>query len=420
MTIFGKILKNFIYKKLSQASSAGYDVRIITDMGGLTLNFEGFSQKISMVIDTATGLIRECLKNTDEQSFEVAKAELSENFANVSLTVTGLNNIFIDEYLYKDYFNPMEFPQLLNEISYNELEDFVSKFLQKLKVKILAQGNITNSQTLEIVEKIQINLHCEQLNDAYEPKRSCYQIPSGSNVIRVKSLAASDANSYIKDHYQIGRDTLLNICYARLIAAILNPKAFDFLRTKEQLGYSVFCQVSLKGNTVGLEVAVSSQEHKNHFSHVADKMKFFMSEVAKKAIEELSDAEFQSVKEARLKLLLEDDPDLDTEVETNWYEIKREDFKFDRIALAVSLTRGIFKSALQEFFRSFTRPMNTRKLSVQVIGNLDNEGSDAEGDNDYKIIFFTNKLTEDERIITDIQEEHKIIDSFPIKPFEMC
>lgn len=215
-----------------------------------------------------------------------------------------------------------------------------------------------------------------------------------------------DDNSVIANIYQVGPQTPRNLCLLRMIESILDPKAFDYLRTKEQLGYSVSLDVASYANILHLKLEVSSQEDKHSFPEVIEKMNFFMDVVARKAVEELTDDEFETTRDARVKMLTAEDLDLDDEVTRNWLEIKKLYYVFDRNELNAEHTKALMKVELQDFFKSFTASDNMRKLSVQVIGSKTTaENSDADvKDRELNIEYMTEKLHERENLINDIEE----------------
>lgn len=97
-----------------------------------------------------------------------------------------------------------------------------------------------------------------------------------------------DDNSLLGIIYQVAPDTPRNLRLLRMIESILEYKSFDYLRTEEQLGHSVGLDVVPYASVLHLSIGIFSQGNKNSYADVILKMNFFMNEVAKKAIDELS------------------------------------------------------------------------------------------------------------------------------------
>lgn len=421
MKIFETVLDFYLKKKLSQAASAGYHVTTSADRSGILLTFHGFNDKLVMLIDMVASYLRNCIFEADESTFNTLKEDLKESYSEKLMKSNGLNGETTERVLLFNHYTLHDVYSEISKVSFEDLREFSSKFFQKMKMEILSQGNITKNQTVNVVKILQSNLSSEPLIDLPEMRTRCYELPQGSSVIRVKSFLLSDDNTIIKNFYQIGTDTLRKRSLAKLVEAILNPKAYDYLRSKEQLGYAVACQLEKKGGTIGLSVIVLSQEHKHPFTEVQQKMKTFISEVARKTFEDLTDEDFENFKDSRIKKLLAEDLDLATEVANNWYEVKEQDFVYDRLELAANVTRTLTKSELQEFFKTFTQPDNMRMLNVQVIGNMQTEETSTENikDKDLVIQLMTEKVTEDENVITNIDALREQMFLHPSLKFEV-
>ena len=220
-----------------------------------------------------------------------------------------------------------------------------------------------------------------------------------------------DDNSTIGYFYQVGPLSIRNECLLKLLEAILKPHAFDYLRSKELLGYSVGVHGTSYSSVLGLNVFVSSQESKNSNAKVCEKLNIFMKEVATKAIDELPDEDFENFKQAKISALERDDLKISYEIDENWSEIQRFDFMFNRDDVASAVTKTLTKLEVQEFFKTFTQPENMRRLSIQVIGHKKKEG---DKDHEMTYEFMSEKLTEDEIVITNIEDFQKNLMLYPV------
>jgi nardilysin len=206
-----------------------------------------------------------------------------------------------------------------------------------------------------------------------------------------------------------------------LTASVLVSKSFDYLRNKEQLGYGVGCGFLASSGVIGFKVHASSQEHKHSYIKVHQKIEHFVYVIAKKAIEDLTDEEFENLKESRIKKLLADHKQLKDEFAMNWSEIINREYVFDRFELSARVTKSCTKSDLQDFYNSFMLPENMRKLSVQVIGNQESEENILENtkDRELNIEIISEKLSENENVITDIEEFKRELFLHPVVEFQV-
>lgn len=422
MKIYDYMLTYYLKETFSQQSSAGLKVLTNSTKKFFEVNFWGYNDKMIDFIDSVSKEIKVFNENLDLLQFETIKTQQKNRYFNNSMESDNLSNDFLKEILKDDFYLDLEILKTFNSITFENLQKYIPKFFRMMKIKILIQGNITKAQALNVAEILKTNFMCEGLDTEYELKGRCYELPLGTNVCRIKSLMLSDDNSHIQNFYQIGRKTIRNLNLLKLLESICEPKTFDYLRNREQLGYSVGCTFQDIEGILGLKVYVFSQEHKHLFTEVFQKMEIFMNDIARKAVHEITDEEFENFKQARIKLLLADPRSLETELRQNWNEIKENEYIFNRFELSAKVLKTLTKSDLQEFFDGFTKPENMRRLSVQVIGNPKVEGSSEENDlnRELKVEFMTEKLTEQEKHVgEDITKFQENLILHPIVRFKI-
>ena len=158
---------------------------------------------------------------------------------------------------------------------------------------------------------------------------------------------------------------------------------------------------------------LSISEHKHRFNAVQIKMNDFMQNTVTKAIDEMSDAEFEKYREARIKELQTEMLTLDAEVNFNYGEISEEFYLFDRRERSVEITKEITKSEFQEFFHSFMDSSKQRVLCTHVIGNEKREGVETQNqNNNINIEFITESFT-DEFVIKNIEAFQSDLELYP-------
>lgn len=201
----------------------------------------------------------------------------------------------------------------------------------------------------------------------------------------------------------------------KILKKIVDPKVYDILRSKNQLGYAVGCQIESFGGVQCMSVIVLSQEHKHKYSEVHNKIDEFIETIVRPAINNLTEEEFEKNKESRIKDLQQDVLSLSQEVSENWEEIEFEYYTFDKYEQFVETTKALTLAEFKEFVDSFLNPEKCRKLCLQVIGNEDSTNQD-----DHDLIV---RILEDEYpnhvVIKNIEEFQKNLHLYPtLEKFE--
>lgn len=93
-------------------------------------------------------------------------------------------------------------------------------------------------------------------------------------------------------------------------------------------------------------------------------------------------------------------------------EIVTFNFEFDCVKKAVDVMKNLSKLDLQELFKKLLNEETVKKLVVQVIGST--EIKEENGEFDDKIHFITDKVSEGENVITNIDEFKKNLYLYPV------
>lgn len=263
----------------------------------------------------------------------------------------------------------------VDQITYMGFKEFIFKFLKSLKFKILIQGNLSKLQALEMTQKIVDNFNVESQSSRRKKDPKVNQIPVGSTFLRIKSLLPNDKNSVIKNYYQIGVVTTESECLLELLVKVMREPLFNYIRTKEQLGYAVSCSTKKDDHVLGLAIAVESQEKRNSSWVVDSKVDKFLT-VFLSFLENLKEVDFEMIKRSIIAHKRLVDADLEQEVNRNWLEIRESKYQFERGDIEARQLELLRKADLIIFFKDHFLSQNVRKLSLHVVANAD-DGNDS-------------------------------------------
>lgn len=143
---------------------------------------------------------------------------------------------------------------------------------------------------------------------------------------------------------------------------------FDILRTKEQLGYDVYCTVNNTNGILGYSIVVNCQAGKFTTEHADLRITTFVKNLAK-TIRKMSDREVNEIKENLKKVKQVADVHLKDEVSRNWAEIVQQNFMFDRIPKEIDAIQKIKTNEVKKWLDLYSvAEKETKKLSIQVVG----------------------------------------------------
>lgn len=177
-----------------------------------------------------------------------------------------------------------------------------------------------------------------------------------------------DVNTVVTNFYQIGPCSVRIESILDLLIMFVEEPLFDTLRTKEQLGYYVASSVRVNYGIAGYSITVNSQETKHTACHVDERIESFRSKMLQ-ILEEMPQDEYEHVRESLIKIKQVIDMSLNEEVARNWAEITAEEYLFDRKRKEVEILKTLNKQDIIDFCLNNERT-NLRKLSIQVIGNV--------------------------------------------------
>jgi nardilysin len=84
-------VKNFLSEKLYAATIAGYSYKLNSVDDGLIMRLSGFNEKLPLIVDITTKIMKTLDRFIDKSVFETFKKELKKNCYNCLLDTSLLN-----------------------------------------------------------------------------------------------------------------------------------------------------------------------------------------------------------------------------------------------------------------------------------------------------------------------------------------
>ncbi|MEE6495526.1 hypothetical protein FKM82_002072 [Ascaphus truei] len=144
----------------------------------------------------------------------------------------------------------------------------------------------------------------------------------------------------------------------------MEEPCFDFLRTKQTLGYHVYPTCRNTSGILGFSVSVVTQATKFNSEVVDMKVEEFLVCFGEK-MENLTEEAFKTQVKALIKLKECEDTHLGEEVDRNWSEVLTQQYLFDRLQHEIDALHTFNKTDMLNWFKAH-RGSTGKVLSVHV------------------------------------------------------
>lgn len=365
--LFVNLLNDSLTEYAFNAQLAGLSYELNGTIYGAKLKVMGFSDKMPIFLRK----IMEHLIDfkVDQKKFEMFKDKYTRELKNFSA---------IESYLYSEYYintimtevrwTKEELYQSTQDMTVHTLQEFIPHFLSKLFIDALVYGNVTKQGAIEIMSMVEgiltENCGAKSILSSQYRRYKEVQLIDGCHYLYQKENNVHKSSA-VCIYFQCGiRDTLPNILLEMLVQ-ILSEPCFNILRTREQLGYVVYCTVRRNSGVQGLEVIVQSDRLPQY---VDDRVEAFLHHM-NTFLQDLCDEDFIKHVNALVTKKLEKTKNINEQNDKYWSEIDSNTYNFNRDAIEVARLRKINKSDVIKFFQEFIAKgaPHRRKMSIHVV-----------------------------------------------------
>uniref|UniRef100_A0A8C4M3Z6 Nardilysin convertase n=1 Tax=Equus asinus asinus TaxID=83772 RepID=A0A8C4M3Z6_EQUAS len=345
--IFVNILTHNLAEPAYEADVAQLEYKLVAGEHGLIIRVKGFNHKLPLLFQLIIDYLAEF--SSTPAVFTMITEQLKKTYFNILIkpeTLAKDVRLLILEYARWSMID--KYRALMDGLSLESLLSFVKEFKSQLFVEGLVQGNVTSTVSVT-------KLNFMPLEQEMPVQFQVVELPSGHHLCKVRALNKGDANSEVTVYYQ----------YVELQMHMEEP-CFDFLRTKQTLGYHVYPTCRNTSGILGFSVTVGTQATKYNSEVVDKKIEEFLSNFEEK-IENLTEDAFNTQVTALIKLKECEDTHLGEEVDRNWNEVVTQQYLFDRLAHEIEALKSFSKSDLVNWFKAHRGP-GCKMLGVHVVG----------------------------------------------------
>ena len=297
-----KWLKWHFKPLFQQLENLGYSIDF-----GYKLNFElkiyGFAESLVSIANELGQIIKNCSK----MNFIAEKPHIFSLLKNMTLQKVhnklikgplGQAKHHLKILLSKYRYNYTEMENMQN-LTIEEFSGFFQNFIQNNFIDGLIFGALDKDMALSIW----LNFNSSNINSNKAdnlPHYQCLKLNDKKTFVQLNKNQ-NDVNSAILSYFDLGVNLLDNMGKYLILADYFNSKAFDYLRTKLQLGYMAGTKPMIYNGIMGFVIYLQGKT--NNITIFEQKNEEFLENFIE-SITELSDDEFVLMRKSKINELL--------------------------------------------------------------------------------------------------------------------
>ncbi|XP_054458442.1 nardilysin-like [Anoplopoma fimbria] len=363
--IFVNILAHNLAEPAYEADVAQLEYKLVAGEHGLVIRLKGFNHKLPLLLKLIVDHLADF--RAEPGVFNMFSEQLKKTYFNILIKPERLGKdvrLLILEHCRWSVIQ--KYQAIMKGLTVDDLMTFVTGLKAELYVEGLVQGNFTSTESKEFLQYFIDKLQFQSLSSEVPVLFRVVEIPQKQHLCKVKSLNKGDANSEVTVYYQSGLKNLREHALMELMVMHMEEPCFDFLRTKETLGYQVYPTCRNTSGVLGFSVTVETQATKFSTELVEAKIEEFLVSFGER-LSGLSEEAFRTQVTALIKLKECEDAHLGEEVDRNWFEVVTQQYIFKRLNKEIEALKMFSKEELVSWFLEH-RNTNNRKLSVHVVG----------------------------------------------------
>uniref|UniRef100_A0AAQ5YX27 Nardilysin a (N-arginine dibasic convertase) n=1 Tax=Amphiprion ocellaris TaxID=80972 RepID=A0AAQ5YX27_AMPOC len=362
--LFVNILAHNLAEPAYEADVAQLEYKLVAGEHGLVVRLKGFNHKLPLLLKLIVDQLSDF--SSEVGVFNMFSEQLKKTYFNILIKPDRLGKdvrLLILEHCRWSVIQ--KYQAVTRGLSVDDLMTFVSGLKAELYVEGLVQGNFSSMESKEFLHYFTEKLQFQPLTAEVPVLFRVVELPQKHHLCKVKSLNKGDANSEVTVYYQSGLKQLREHALMELLVMHMEEPCFDFLRTKETLGYQVYPTCRNTSGVLGFSVTVETQATKFSSELVEAKIEDFLRSFGER-LAALSEDAFNTQVTALIKLKECEDAHLGEEVDRNWFEVVTQQYLFNRLHKEIEALKAFRQENLVSWF--LEHRTNSRKLSVHVVG----------------------------------------------------
>ncbi|XP_052900222.1 insulin-degrading enzyme [Anopheles moucheti] len=369
--LFVQLLKDQLNEFLFEADLAGLGFGVSNTTSGISLSIGGYSHKqvilLEKVLDSMFNF------KIDRRRFDILKEQYVRSLKNYQTEQPNQHAIYyLALLLTEQAWTRQELLDSTLLLTLERLQMFIEQLLSQMHVECFIYGNVNKEKALQMTRLVEDKMKYTDvtvvplLARQLLPKRE-YKIGKGESFL-FEATNEFHKSSCTQLYLQCGQQEPHSI-FVDILSQLLSEKCYSQLRTKEQLGYVVFCAPRKANGICGLRIIVQSLRHP---TYVEERIENFLNDMLD-YLENLTDSEFNHHKEALIALFLEKPKRLITQFNIYLHEISLRQYHFNRAQVEAEKLRTLTKQQVIDYYKEhiLIGAPSRSTLSIHVVSTAD-------------------------------------------------
>ncbi len=237
---------------------AGIDFSIGITSNAVLIKIDGFSEKITTLIKD----IYEKIKNPkiDKTTFATVKAKYKRDIENLDFAQPHEQAMYeLLHITHTQHFHKDSYKVLVDDIKPEDLEAHIASLYNKIAIKGVGYGNLDPLSLKNSIMSSFSSLNASILEEDKRTDSLLYKLPEGKPL--AYALKSKINNNCWISTVQFGPRTPKLDAILHVSMAHLEPKFYEEMRTKQQLGYIVFNWPDWQNKARGINFLIVSADH---------------------------------------------------------------------------------------------------------------------------------------------------------------
>jgi secreted Zn-dependent insulinase-like peptidase len=344
---------------------------------GFNLQFSGYNDKLLDLFQTTMQVLLGFRKGThsvNPDRFPICLEILRRSYKNSGMSSSKLASNVRLRAIRPTIHSASQKMAALEGITLEKFHEVATSILESYAMEALLHGNFDHAdavQARDLLNGMLVEAGGAGLARKKYPPQSVLRIPTVDKAshIMLPSKDPEEPNTTCEVYIQVGKDNLQDRVMMDLLMHMINEPLFDQIRTKDQFGYDVYCDVRWSYGIIGCIFGVTTNS--KSAADVIQRIDSFLTQFRQDIVDmEQDDFQEHVVGLAKQKLTMFDS--LSDETSCLWGEIYDGRFEWEAWREETICLRGISKTNVLKAYDDWLLPGQPRNiLTVQVIGAVD-------------------------------------------------